>query len=124
MLRRWNVVGVTTRPRITMMIRERIPRNVVADRNVESYESRTPPTTIAMVVAARTPGPVVVVVDPATVVIRSPTPRFISDPRPTVRPNPGPGPMTIRRPVYVVVDDRDMWSPDPAVVVYIKIGRA
>src|SRR2546426_11584565 len=72
------------------------------------------------IVAVRTPGPVVVVIDPAAIMIRRPAPRFVADPGPSVRLTPDPGAKTIRRPVVVVIDDCYVRSPDPAVVVDVS----
>ena len=69
--------------------------------------------------AAGTPHPVVVVINPSPVVIRRPAPGFISDPGPTVWRTPRPISVTIRSPVVVVIDDRRMRLPDPAVIARI-----
>src|SRR5215204_4722065 len=102
-----------------MVIRQRIPRDVISKRNVESYERRPPPASVTVVVTPRTPGPIVVVVDPTAVVIRRPTPGFIANPSPAIGPNPRPSAISIRRPVAVVVDDCDVGPPHPAVVVNV-----
>src|SRR5437879_12219234 len=72
------------------------------------------------IIAVRTPGPVVVVINPAAIVIRRPAPRFVADPGPAVRIAPEPRPETIRRPVVVVIDDGNVRTPDPAVVVGVR----
>src|SRR2546422_1983835 len=79
----------------------------------------------------RTPRPVIVVVDPAPIVIWRPTPGLITDPGPSIRRAPAPLTIAIRRPVVIVVDNRYIGSPDPTVVigigpiaVGIKIFRA
>src|SRR2546427_10821547 len=69
------------------------------------------------IIAVRTPGPVVVVINPAAIVIRRPAPRLVPDPGPTVWIAPEPRPETIRRPVAEVVDDWHVTSPDQNVVV-------
>src|SRR5687767_3019487 len=80
-------------------------------------ERRTPPTAMPVILTARTPGPVVVIVDPAAVVIRGPTPGLITNPGPAIRRNPDPVSVAIRRPVVIVVDNRNVWPPDPAIVI-------
>src|SRR6267142_728087 len=66
-----------------------------------------------------TPGPIAIVVNPTTIVIRCPTPGFITNPRPPIRRNPGPMSVAVRRPVVVGVNDGDVRSPDPTVIVGI-----
>ena len=102
-----------------MMITEWIPVNLITKRNIERDQCRTPPTSIPVIITARAPGPVVVVIDPAAVVIRGPTPRFVTHPRPTIRGAPGPTPITIRRPAVVVVDYGRVRPPDPAIVIRV-----
>src|SRR3990172_4650540 len=75
---------------------------------------------MAIVLAARAPGPVVVVIDPATIVIWSPSPRLITDPRPSVGCKPGPMTITIWSPVVIAVYDCDVRLPNPTVVVCIN----
>ena len=113
------VPAIVTRMRIALVIRQRVPADVVSKRYVEHKrdEGRPPPTALAMELTARTPGPGVVVVDPTAVVIRRPTPRFMSDPGPTVRWTPRPLPITIRRPIVVGSDHACARHPHPAVVV-------
>src|SRR6185369_3940220 len=69
--------------------------------------------------AARTPGPIIVVVDPTAIVIRRPTPRLLAHPGPPVRRNPNPAAVAIRRPVVVVVYDNGVRPPNPAIVVNV-----
>src|SRR5205085_1245175 len=71
-----------------------------------------------VIVTARGPAPVVVVIDPAPVVIRGPAPRLVADPSPTVRRTPDPMPVAIGCPI-IIVDDGVAWSPNEAVVVRI-----
>lgn len=101
------------------MIRERIPVDVVAKGDVKSNQRRSPPASPSMVTATWTPCPIVVVVNPAAIVIRRPAPRFITYPGPTVRRTPGPITITIRRPIVVVIDNCDVRPPDPAVIADI-----
>src|SRR5678815_4717013 len=75
---------------------------------------------MSVVVTARTPGPIVVVVNPAAVVVRSPAPWFIANPGPAVWPKPRPASITVRRPVVVIVDDCYVRAPDPAIVVSVR----
>src|ERR1044072_18623 len=102
--------------RISLVVRQRIPANVIAKRNVEHKRNqrRSPPTAFSVKLAAWTPRPIVVDEDPAAVVVRRPTPRFIADPRPAVRRTPSPLAVTIWRPIAVNANRRRMWSPDPA----------
>ena len=110
------VLVVVTRMRIALVIVQRIPADVVAERNGKRDERRPPPTAMPVITAARTPGPIVVVIDPAAVVIRRPAPRLVANPGPAVRRNPTPAAVTIGRPVIVVVDDRRVRTPDPTIV--------
>ena len=50
---------------------------------------------------------------------REPSPRAHSLPRSSRKAAPGPAAVAIRRPVVVVVDNRSMRTPDPAVVVRV-----
>src|SRR5262249_46304803 len=100
---------------ISFVIVERIPAIIVVDRD-KSDECGTPPTVIADVGATRTPCPVPVVKDTASVVIRGPTPWLISHPGPTVRRTPNPVAISIRRPIGVDIDGGIMWLPDPTVI--------
>lgn len=68
-----------------MMIMKRVPANVIAKRNVKRYQRGPPPTAMPVIPAARTPRPVVVVIDPAAIMIRSPAPRLIPNPGPAIR---------------------------------------
>ena len=105
--------------RVAVVIRERVPANVVAEREMEGDERWTPPAATPVIMATRAPRPVVVVIDPASVMIRSPTPRFIPNPGPTVRRTPGPATVAVWRPVVIVVDDCDVGTPNPTVLVCI-----
>ena len=100
-----------------MIVRQRIPADIVAEREVEGYERGPPPTAVTRVSVARRPGPVVINIDPTAVVIRRPSPWLVSDPRPPVRRTPGPTTVTIRCPISVAADHRCMRTPDPAVLV-------
>src|ERR1043166_732985 len=102
--------------RVALIVVQRIPANVIAERNVEYDQRRTPPTAVPVISTARTPGPVVVVIDPTSVMIRRPTPRLLAHPGPTIRITPGPIAITIRRPVVVAAQKSCTWLPDPAVV--------
>src|SRR5688572_7605328 len=109
--------------RIPLVVRQRIPADVVSEREIkrdESDERGPPPTSFLVKLAARHPCPVVVVKDPAAVVIRSPTPRFIPDPGPTVRRKPRPMTVAIRRPVRVRVQHAGVRTPDPAVILAVN----
>lgn len=112
------IVTIVTRTRISLVIRQRVPTNIVAERNVEHErdECRSPPTAMSVMLTSRTPCPIPIVVYPATVVVRRPTPRFIPDPCPAVRRTPRPMAITIRRPVGECADGCHMRPPDPAVV--------
>src|SRR5690242_4215524 len=113
------VMTVATRMRIALVIIQRIPTDVIAKRDVkhERHQRRTPPTAIAIKLAARTPRPVTVVINPATIVIRRPSPRLVSNPRPTVRRTPGPLPVTIWHPIAIPADRARERTPDPTVIV-------
>ena len=113
------VVAIITRVRIAVVIRQRIPADVGSEREVESNERRPPPTAVPVVPAARHPDPVVVVEDPAAVVIRRPSPRFVADPRPTVWWTPGPMAVSIWRPICVTRQDSGPWPPGPAEFVVV-----
>src|SRR5882724_6747736 len=104
---------------ITLVIRQRIPAVAVSERKMngnKGHQRRSPPTAMTVVMTTRTPGPVVVVVDPTTVVIGGPAPRFISHPCPTVRWAPGPVSITIRRPIIVDIYYCCAGPPNPPVV--------
>src|SRR5438128_7918618 len=73
-----------------------------------------------LIADARTPGPIVVVIDPAAVVIRRPTPGLLSHPGPAVWGAPRPVSIAIRRPVVVDVDYGSVRPPDPAVIVGVN----
>lgn len=113
------VTVVVPGSRIAIAIMKWVPTDVVAKRKIdyECDERRTPPTAFAVKLATRRPGPVTVVVNPATEMIRRPSPRFIADPSPAVGRNPDPLAVTIWRPVRITADDFSVWPPDPAVVV-------
>src|SRR5947209_292073 len=68
----------------------------------------------------RRPAPATVVIDPATIMIRSPTPGLVADPRPPVRRAPCPATVTVRSPLVIIIDDGHVRSPYPAVVVHIN----
>lgn len=87
-----------------MIVRERVPTNLIAVRDMESDECRPPPTAMTIVSAARTPCPIVVVINPTTIVIRRPAPRFMAHPSPTVRRHPNPTAIAIRRPIAITLD--------------------
>lgn len=84
------IVTIVTRMRISLVIRQRVPANVITEVNVENErdQCRTPPTPLPVKLAAWTPGPKTVVINPTTIVIGRPTPRFISHPRPAIRRTP------------------------------------
>ena len=115
------VVTIMSRMRISLVIIQRIPAHVVAERDVEHKcdERRAPPAPLLVELAARGPRPIAVVIDPAPVVIRGPAPRLITNPRPAVRRTPGPMTVAIRRPVSVDAEGTGIWPPDPAVVVCV-----
>src|SRR5439155_22401479 len=78
---------------VSFVIRKWIPADVISEGEVnrnKSDQRRAPPASVAIVLAAGTPGPIVVVVDPAAVVIGSPAPGLITNPGPTVRRTPSP----------------------------------
>src|SRR6185503_1253921 len=104
---------------IALMIIKRIPTDVVAEAYGERDQRRPPPAAMTVELAARTPGPIVVVVDPTAVVIRRPTPGLLAHPGPTVRRNPNPAAIAIRSPIVIVVYDSDVRAPNPAVVVNV-----
>jgi hypothetical protein len=110
---------ITTRMRIALVIIQRIPADVVTERDVEHErdQRRTPPTAVVVELAARAPRPVTVEVNPTAVVIRRPAPRLVANPRPAIRRTPGPLPVTIRRPIAVDADRAGKRTPDPTVVV-------
>jgi len=110
---------ITTRMRIALVIVQRIPADVVAKRDVENKrdQRRTPPTAIVIKLAARTPSPVTVDINPTTVVIRRPAPWLVTNPRPAIRRTPGPLTVTIRRPIVIHADRAWERTPDPTVVV-------
>jgi hypothetical protein len=114
-----SIVTITTRMWISLVVIQRIPANVIAKREVERErdQRRAPPTAVPIEQASWTPGPVTVVVNPASVVIRRPTPWLVTDPCPTIRRNPGPLPVTIRRPIAVNADRTRERTPDPTVIV-------
>src|SRR4026209_708004 len=97
------VVAIVMRMRIALVIIQRVPADVIAERDVEHKrdECGAPPASVPVVLAARAPGPVAVVINPTPVVIRRPAPRLVTNPRPTVRRTPRPMTVAIRRPVAV-----------------------
>jgi len=99
---------VVARMRIALIIAERIPAIVVTDVD-NGDESGTPPTVIAVVGTTRTPGPTASVKDPASIVIWSPTPWFITNPCPAIRRTPHPATMAIWSPINVHVDGTRVW---------------
>ena len=116
------VVAIASRMRISLVIVQRIPAHVITKRDVEDKrdQRRAPPTSLFVKLAARAPRPVIVVVNPTTVVIRRPAPRLVTNPRPTVRRTPGPITVAIWRPVAVDADGARMWPPDPAVIICVS----
>src|SRR5262245_22969443 len=101
-------VTIVSRTRISVVIREWIPAVgvpvAITKREIElekGYERGTPPSAIALKLATRTPRPVTVVIDPATIVIWRPAPFFIAHPGPAIRRAPDPMAITIRRPIAV-----------------------
>src|SRR6266496_1550572 len=105
--------------RIALVVRQRIPAEAVSPRKVyrdESNQRRSPPTAIAIVVAARTPDPVVVVINPSPVMIWSQTSWLISDPGPVIRSAPDPVSISIRSPIVVDIYYGSVWPPDPAIL--------
>src|SRR5262249_39667910 len=62
------IVTVMPRTWISLVIRQWVPTNVVAKRNVEDErdECGTPPTALLVKLAAWTPGPIAVDINPAT----------------------------------------------------------
>ena len=116
------ITTIVTRMRIALVIRKRIPADVVAEGKAEadkSDERGPPPASLLVEVAARHPGPVIIVKDPAAIVIRRPTPRFVADPRPTVRRTPRPMTITIRRPIAERIDYAGVRPPNPAVLATV-----
>jgi hypothetical protein len=113
------IVTIVARVRIALVIRQRIPADVLAERKIEVYKSdecRSPPTAVPIKPATRYPRPIVIVIDPTAVVIRRPSPRFVTDPRPAIRLDPGPGTITIWRPIVISADYRPVRTPNPAEV--------
>jgi hypothetical protein len=99
-----------------MVISKRIPIDMIPKRDVETYQRRTPPTAVPVVTAARTPSPVVVVVNPAAVVIGRPSPWFITHPSPPIWRTPDPIPISVGRPIVVSTDRVWVWSPNPSII--------
>ena len=93
-------VVMIVKARVSVMILERIPTDVVVD-NIDHDERREPPAMRRPVISIGRPDPIPVVVNPAPVMIGRPTPWLVIDPRPTVRWDPTPMPVTIRRPISV-----------------------
>src|SRR5258706_7889755 len=105
-----------TRIRVVLVIVQRIPADVITKNYLERDQRGPPPTAMTVILAARTPGPIVVVVNPAAVVIRSPAPGLLAHPGPTIRRNPVPIPIPIWSPIVVTVDCAGLRMPDPAIV--------
>src|SRR5215813_5110384 len=106
-----------------MVVRKRIPAIARSETEIdvdESDQSRPPPASLRAVVTVRAPGPIVVVVNPATVVIGSPAPWLIAYPCPAIRWQPLPATIAIRSPVCVAADDACARSPNPAIVICIN----
>jgi len=87
-----------------LIVRQRIPADIVAEREVEGYERGPPPTAVTTVSVLRRPGPVIVDIDPTAVVIRRPSPGLVSDPRPAVRRTPRPATVAIWRPISIAAN--------------------
>src|SRR6185503_14303218 len=106
---------------ISLVVIQRVPAHVISKRDVENKrdQRRTPPTALSVELAARTPGPVAVVINPTPVVIRRPAPRLVTNPRPAVRGTPRPVTVAVRRPVAVDADGARTWTPDPAVIICV-----
>jgi hypothetical protein len=103
-----------------MVVGKWIPTDVVAKDNIDCHQRRSPPTAIPVITTAWTPCPGVVVINPSAVVIRSPTPGFIANPRPAVRWTPHPIPITVRGPTVVAVDEGRMRTPDPTILIRVR----
>src|ERR1051325_4324096 len=102
---------------------QRIPCDLLVGGGVdvdEGDEGRSPPVAPGdMALTTRGPAPVVVVIDPASIVIRSPAPGLVADPRPPVRRTPAPLAVAVRGPVVIVIDDGRRGTPDPAVITRV-----
>ena len=98
-----------------MMVTEWIPAIVVVDINVGD-KCWLPPATIVIEGTPWTPRPITTVENPTAIVVRRPSPGFITNPRPTIRRAPDPMSITIRRPIIVNIDYRIVRTPNPTVV--------
>jgi hypothetical protein len=110
-------VTIVSRTWIAMVIGKRIPTDLIAEVDVDykSHQSRPPPTTLAIVLASRSPGPVVVVIDPAAIVIGRPAPWLMTYPGPAIGRTPGPLAISIRYPIVVSSNGGCVWTPNPSV---------
>jgi len=106
-------VTIVTRVWIPLVVVKRIPAIIVAKRDMERDECRSPPTSISVVPTAWTPRPSIVVIDPPSEVIRRPTPGFVTNPRPTIRWAPRPMAVTIWNPIIVDAYGGTAWQPNP-----------
>src|SRR5688500_10521892 len=103
---------------IALVVRQLIPANVVTEwkTKIDKGDERGPPPASLLVeVTPRDPNPRVVVIDPAPIVIRRPTPRFETNPRPAIRRTPGPMTIAIWRPVTKGINYTCVWPPNPTV---------
>jgi hypothetical protein len=103
---------------IALVIVERIPA-ITTPTEIEMkerHQGAAPPTMVPVKLATRTPSPSAVVVDPTSIVIRGPTPWFISNPGPAEWRTPRPVSVAIGCPIVIKVYDSLMWPPDPTVV--------
>lgn len=114
--------AIVTGMRVALVIRQWIPADVVSERYVEYKrdQRRTPPTALRLEFTTRAPGPGIVVIDPASVVIRRPTPWFITNPGPAIRRTPRPMTVAIRRPIVVGGNHGRARPPYPAEVVRVR----
>jgi len=114
----WMVASIMSRIRIALVVRQRIPANIVAERKtkIDKRNKRGPPPASLLVeVTTRHPDPNAVVMHPAPIVIRRPTPGFETNPSPAIRRTPRPMTITIWRPVAERVDYTRVWPPNPTV---------
>src|SRR5687767_12533521 len=118
------MAAVVSRAWIAITIVNWIPTDVITDRNIDykCHEGGTPPTAPLVILTARRPGPVAIVINPASEVIRRPTPWFCANPGPSIRRDPGPVAIPVRRPVGVSTDHRSVGPPDPSVLVCLHPG--
>ena len=110
------IVPMMTRIRVMLVIVQRIPANVITKNYSERDQRGPPPTAMPVILTARAPGPIVVVVNPATVVIWRPAPGLQAHPGPAIRWNPGPITITIGSPIVVSIDGAGVRVPDPAII--------